>query len=326
MKILVLGGTVFLGRYVVEAALERGHEVTMFNRGQTNPDLFPEVEKLKGDRGGDLSALQGRRWDAVVDPANIPHHVRASAELLADAVDHYSFVSSVDVYVDIGDTPIDENWKLATLPDENIEDMTLETNGERKALCERIVQEVMLGRGLIYRPGLIVGPHDPTDRFTYWARRVSQGGRVLAPGNPERAHQIIDVQDLAEWNVRMVESGGTGIYNTEGPDYRLTMGHMLGECKAVTGSDAEFVWVEKEFFDELGEQSYSGMPPWLEDPLGLVEMSCGKAIKSGLTFRPLADTIAHSLKWDAERGAGGQVKVGPSLQREKELLEAWARR
>ena len=187
MKILVLGGTVFLGRYVVEAALERGHEVTMFNRGQTEPDLFPDVEKLRGDRGGDLSALQGRRWDAVVDPGRIPRHVRASTELLADVVDHYSFVSSNNVYADVGDVPVQENWKVATLPDENLEEMT---GGGRKALCEHIVEETMPGRGMIYRPGLIVGPHDRTDRLTYWARRVSQGGKVLAPGYPERQQQI----------------------------------------------------------------------------------------------------------------------------------------
>ena len=327
MKILVLGGTLFVGRHLVEAALARGHEVTLFNRGQTNPDLFPEVEKLKGDRSGDLSALRGRRWDAVVDPSgHIPRHVRASAELLADAVDHYSFVSTINVYADVGDATIDENWKLATLPDESSEERTGGTSGGRKALCERIVEEVMPGRALNYRPALIVGPHDPSDRFTYWVRRVSQGGKVLVPGYPERPQQIIDVRDMAEWNIRMAESGQGGVYTAGGPDYRLTMGHMLDECKVVTGSDAEFVWVGAEFFDEQGERSYSSMPPWPDDPLGLMTINCEKIIKAGLTFRPLADTISDTLKWDAGRGAGGQGRKGPSLQREKDLLEAWSGR
>ena len=351
MKILVFGGTLFLGRHVVEAALARGHEVTLFNRGVTNPDLFPEVEKLKGDRDGDLTALQGRRWDAVVDPSGYsPRIVRASVELLADAVDHYSFVSSVDIYVDAGDEPIDENWKVAAFPDENAKKMgnpgskmsldkgiwervsTDEAGTSRKALCEHIVQEVMPGRALVYRAGLIVGPHDRTDRFTYWARRVSQGGKVLAPGYPEWPQQIIDVRDLAEWNVRMAESRQDGVYNTGGPDYRLTMGRILDECKAVTGSDAELVWVDGEFLIEQGEQSYDGMPPFLDNALGLIDMNRQKAIKAGLTFRPLADTITDSLEWDAERDLDAPipfplpVRVGPSLEREKELLEAWARR
>ena len=333
MKILVFGGTLFLGLHVVEAALERGHEVTLFNRGVTYPELFPDVEKLKGDRDGDLTALRGRRWDAVVDPSGyIARIVRASVELLADAVDHYSFVSTNGVYVDAGDEPVHEDWKVATLPDESVEEWTSETIIGHKARCERIVQEAMPGRALVYRAGLIVGPHDRTDRFTYWARRVSQGGKVLAPGYPERPQQIIDVRDLAEWNVRMAESGQGGVYNTEGPDYRLTMGGILDECKAVTGSDAEFVWVDGEFLEEQGEQSYGGMPPWLDNASGLIEMNCEKAIKAGLTFRPLADTITESLKWDAERDLDAPlpfplpVRVGPTPQREKELLEAWARR
>ena len=333
MKLLVFGGTLFLGRHVVEAALARGHEVTLFNRGVTYPELFPDLEKLKGDRGGDLSALRGRRWDAVVDPSGYQAPVvRASVELMADAVDHYSFVSSNGVYVDVGDELVDENWKVATLTDESVYERTESSIWGHKVRCERIVQEVMPGRALVYRAGIIVGPHDRTDRFTYWARRVSQGGKVLAPGYPERPQQIIDVRDLAEWNVRMAESGQGGVYNTEGPDYRLTMGGILDECKAVTGSDAELVWVDGEFLEEQGEQSYDGMPPWLGDPSGLIEMNCEKAIKAGLTFRPLADTITDSLEWDAERDLDAPlpfplpVRVGPSLEREKELLEAWARR
>lgn len=350
MKILVFGGTLFLGRHVVEAALARGHEVTLFNRGVTNPDLFPDVEKIKGDRGDDLSALRGRRWDAVVDPSGYsPTIVRSSVEFLADAVDHYSLVSSIDVYVDAGNEPIDENWKIAALADENAKRMsndgsfidekgiwsrvsTDDAGTSRKALCEWIVQDVMSGRAMVYRPGVIVGPHDRTDRFTYWVRRVSQGGKVLVPGSPDRLQQIMDVRDLGEWNVHMAESRQIGVYNTEGPDYPLTMGQIVDECKRVTGSDAELVWVDGEFLEEHGEESYDRMPPWLKEPLGLRQMNCDKAIKAGLIFRPLADTIRASLEWDAERNLDAKIpfplptRVGPSLQREKELLEAWYRR
>ena len=321
MNILVLGGTKFVGLHIVKEALSRGHEVTLFNRGQTNPDIFPDAETIIGDRRGDLDVLKGRRWDAVIDPSNIPLQVRASIELLADAVDHYTFVSSVGAYGGVGDTQIGENWKLAELADESLEEVI--DFGGQKALCEKIVKDVMPGRTLIYRPGLIVGPNDPTDRFTYWVRRVSAGGEVLAPGYPERPQQIIDVRDLSEWNVRMLELGVTGIYNTAGPDYELTMGQMLKEIKIATNSDAEFVWVDEEFLNSQEEYNYEGMPPWLEDPLGVLDMNCAKAINSGLTFRPASDTILASLEWDSTRGHGNFVRCGPTLDEEHELLNKW---
>ena len=324
MKLLIFGGTLFVGRHMVEAALARGHEVTLFNRGVTYPDLFPNVEKIKGDRFVDLSPLNDRRWDAVLDPVGYsPKATRASVEFFGDTIDHYTYVSSNNAYADVGDTPVDENSKV---------NESVENTDDRGFGGDLIVQEVMRERGLVYRAGLIVGPHDRTDRLTYWARRISQGGRVLVPGYPERPQQIIDVRDLTEWNIRMVEAGQGGLYNTEGPDYQLTMGRMLDECKTVTGSDAELVWVDRKFLNEQGERSFDGMPPWLEDPEGLIQMNCKKAIKAGLTFRPLADIISDSLKWDTERDLdaplpfGLPVRVGPSLQREKELLEAWDKR
>ncbi len=220
MRILILGGTVFVGRHLVEAALARGHEVTLFNRGQHGPDLYPGVEKLRGDRDGGLDALRGRRWDAAIDTCGyVPRIVRASATLLANAVDHYTFISSVSVYPEAHTRHLDEDSPVGALDDESVEDVTPETYGPLKALCEQAAEGAMSGRALTIRPGLIVGPHDPTDRFTYWPRRVAQGGEVLAPGRPERPVQIIDARDLAAWTLQLVASGARGVYNATGPDY-----------------------------------------------------------------------------------------------------------
>src|SRR5579872_4273010 len=232
MKLLILGGTVFLGRHIVEAALARGHEVTLFNRGQHNPDLFPEVEKLRGDRNGDLAALQGRQWDAAIDTSGfVPRVVRASAEALANAVKHYTFISSISVYADFTKLGIDESSPVAKLVDESVEEVTGETYGGLKALCEQAAEEALPGKVLIVRPGLIVGPDDQTDRFTYWPYRVAQGGEMLAPGRPAHQEQFIDVRDLAQWIVRMVEAGKTGVYNATGPDYVLSTQQLLEVCK-----------------------------------------------------------------------------------------------
>src|SRR5574337_1126119 len=234
MRLLILGGTVFLGRHLVEVAIARRHEITLFNRGQHNPDLFSHVEKLRGNRDGDLTALQGRRWDVVIDTCGfVPRIVRASTELLADAIDHYVFISSLSVFKDFSVSGMDESAAVSTLADETVEEVNGETYGPLKALCEQAAERVMPGRVLIIRPGLIVGSHDPTDRFAYWPQRVAQGGEVLAPGHPNRAIQMIDVRDLAEWIVQMVETGRSGVYNATGPDYALTMGQLLEACKTV---------------------------------------------------------------------------------------------
>src|SRR5262249_55921530 len=244
MKLLILGGTIFLGRYLVEAALAAGHDVTLFNRGQHNPELYPEVEKLRGDRDGGLAALRGRRWDAVVDTSGyLPRVARASAELLADAVDHYTFISSISVYPHFRSLGTDESAPVDTLDDPNIEEVTGETYGPLKALCEQAAEQALPGRTLVIRPGLIVGPHDYSDRFTYWVRRVAQGGEVLAPERPDWHTQIIDVRDLAEWTLRMAERRLVGVYNATGPAYDLSFGQLLDTCRAVSGSDARFTWV-----------------------------------------------------------------------------------
>lgn len=327
MKLLVLGGTVFLGRHIVAAALAHRHEVTLFNRGQHNPNLFPEVEKLRGNRAGDLEALRGRRWDAVIDTCGyVPRIVRASAELLARSVEHYTFISSISVYADFSVPGLNENAPVGKLQDEAVEEITGETYGPLKALCEQAVENAMPGRALIIRPGLIVGPHDPTDRFTYWPYRVAQGGEVLAPGRPDHPVQIIDVRDLAEWIVRMVEARRTGTYNATGPDYALTMGQLLETCKSVSQSDATFTWVDEKFLLDAGVQPWIAVPLWVpdtEEHRGFSAVNCTKAISDGLIFRPLAETIQDTLAWITTRSSDTPWRAGLQRKREKELLQQW---
>ena len=338
MRILVLGGTVFLGRAFVEAALARGHEVTTFTRGQRNPELFPEVEKLRGDRDGALDALRGREWDAVCDTSGyVPRVVRASAELLREAAPHYTFVSSVSVYAGFAEPGMDEDAPLGELEDPATEAVH-EHYGPLKAACERAVQDVYGEGALVIRPGLIVGPHDPTDRFTYWPRRVAAGGDVLAPAPPERQVQFVDVRDLAEWNVRLAEERVTGVFNATGPTETVTMGAFLDECRSATGSDAHLVWVDGDLLVEAGVEPWMELPLWIpgDDHAGFMSIDVSRAVAAGLTFRPLADTIRDTLAWDAtrpdaERGvfrsqAAGEARVGLEATRERELLEAWATR
>lgn len=331
MKLLILGGTIFVGRYLVDAALAHGHEVTLFNRGRTNPDLFPNVEKLYGDRDGNLTALQNRRWDAVIDISGfLPRVVRASAELLAKAVDHYTFISSVMAYRDLSVSNIDESAPVGTLPDETTEEITDKTYGPLKALCERVIEQIFPGRSLCIRPVVVVGPHDPFDRFIYWVHRVAQGGDVLAPGNPDRCVQILDVRDLAEWLVRLVEADQTGTYNATGPDYPLTMEQMLHECQAISGSDARFVWVSEQFLLEAGIQPgvhpRSEMPLWTtetSDIAHIFSVNCDKAVAAGLAFRPLGETIRDTLHWITTLPPDREWHAGMKRDRELKLLQTW---
>lgn len=338
MKLLILGGTVFLGRYLVESALTRGHEVTLFNRGQHNPDLFPEVEKLRGERDGDLAALRGRHWDAAIDTSGyVPRVVRASAELLASAVAHYTFISSISVYPHFRSLGLDESAALGTLEDSTVEEVNGETYGPLKALCEQAVEQALPGRALVIRPGLIVGPHDASDRFTYWVRRVAQGGAVLAPAHPGWHTQLIDVRDLADWTVRMVQQKQVGVYNATGPEYDLTIGQLLETCRAVSGSDARFTWVSEQFLLEQEVGPWIELPLWIPqsdpDMLGFSDVSCAKAIAAGLAFRGLAQTVRDTLEWDAGRLGQSdapaqtlQMRAGLSREREQALLQAWAKR
>ena len=340
MKLLILGGTIFLGRYLVEHALERGHDVTLFNRGKHAPDLFPGVHKLRGDRDGDLTALQARSWDAVIDTCGyLPRIVRASAELLADRVQHYTFISSISVYEPLRQPGMDESAPLGTLADPHVEDITGETYGPLKALCEQAAEQAMPGRVLQIRPGLIVGPHDYSERFTYWPRRIGQGGEVLAPGEPTERVQFIDVRDLANWTIHMVEARQTGVYNATGPDYPLTMGQFLTTCQTALDSDATTTWVDESFLLQAGVNPWTELPLWLPTTTnpefaGFQAVDCSKALAAGLTFRPLTHTIHDTRAWDAERDrvaeqADMQRAEQPttlSRERESELLQAWHRR
>jgi 2'-hydroxyisoflavone reductase len=257
----------------------------------------------------------------------VPRIVRASAEALAGAVEHYTFVSSISVYASFSTIGIDEQAPVGKLADESVEQVDGETYGPLKALCEQAAEQALPGRVLNLRPGLIVGPHDPTDRFTYWPQRVAEGGAVLAPNRPEHGTQIIDVRDLAEWTVQMVEARQVGIYNATGPEYRLTMGQLLDACRAVSGSDAQISWVSERFLLDAGVQPWSELPLWVpaEDPsnAGFDAIDCSRAIAAGLRFRPLADTIRDTLAWAATRPADHAWRAGLAREREAELLAAW---
>jgi len=323
MHILILGGTVFLGRHILDAALAAEHEVTLFNRGRHPIRLPQAVERLYGDRDGNLAALAGRRWDAVIDTCGyVPRIVRASANLLADAAPHYTFVSSISVYRDLSAAGIDETAPLGELEDAATEKITGQTYGPLKAACEQVVMEAYPTGALCVRPGLIVGPHDPTDRFTYWPSRVARGGRVLVPGHPEREVQFIDVRDLAEWIVRMVERRRTGVFNATGPARPLTMLALLETCRKVAASDADFVWLEDEFLIEQGVHPYTEAPLWVPGTHDTVD--CHLAISEGLVFRLLEETIQDTLVWDRTRPNGAVRAAGLKPEREQELLSAWS--
>ncbi len=332
MKLLILGGTRFLGRHLVEAAQARGHEITLFNRGISNPNLYPDVEHLRGDRDGDLSALDGRRWDAVIDPSGyVPRLVRAAAEKLAGVVEHYTFISSISVYPDPRLPNVDEDAAVATLEDETTEDVAAAYGG-LKVLCERTVETVLPGRALNVRAGLIVGPHDPTDRFTYWPVRVALGGDILAPGSPERQVQFIDARDLAAWIISMAETRQVGTFNATGPAAALTMGETLAACQSVGGLQSTFTWVSDEFLLEHEVTPFTEMPLWVPETYnGLMSVKIDRALAAGLTFRPLAETIEDTLAWNATRdeefsNKGLRLRGGMMLEREAELLALWRKR
>ena len=321
MRILVLGGTLFLGRHIVEAALARGHDVVLFNRGQCNSHLFPQLEKLRGDRDRDLVALRGGRFDAVVDTSGYrPEQMRAVTRILSEAVAHYTFISSISVYREFPPhRSFDEHAPLAE-GDQGY--------GALKARCEEVLEEVLPGRVARVRPGLIVGPHDPTDRFTYWPRRVGRGGSVLAPGRPERPVQIVDVRDLADWCVRLAEDHRVGVFNAVGPRATLTMGRLLEDCAAVAETIARFIWVPDEDLLAAGVKPWTELPLWVPESDsrvgGMLLADNRRAVAAGLNFRPLADTIRATAQWDRREGAAGHdlpIRVTPiASEREAKLL------
>jgi 2'-hydroxyisoflavone reductase len=336
MKILLIGGTRFVGRHLVDVALARGHSVTLFNRGKSNAELFPNVGQTRGDRANadDLARLQSQTWDAVIDTCGYaPNIVRLSAQALRDYAKHYTFISSISVYADTRVAGIIEDHPVGTLSEEAAnaiqknEDVTGETYGPAKALCEQEVLRAFPNSALVIRPGLIVGPNDPTDRFSYWPVRVAQGGDVLAPGSPDWVTQVIDVRDLAEWTIRRVEAQQTGIYQATGPEHELTFGELLLTCQQASSAQPEVVWANEQWLLNQNVAPWSDLPLWIPttdpDYVGFSRMNCARAIASGLRFRPIAETVRDTLAWHATRGEVDR-KAGLSKARETELLAKWA--
>ena len=323
MKLLVLGGTSFLGRHVVSIALERGHRVTYFHRGKTNPGLFSEAEAIHGDRKTDLGLLDGRRFDAVVDTCGyVPGVVQASLDALKDRVGTYAFVSTISVYPTESWPDVTEETPTPRADDPSAETVTPETYGPLKAACDEAVLSSMPGRALVVRPGLIVGPHDPTDRFTYWVRRMARGGEVLAPLPAERRVSWIDARDLAAWMLTCCEAGRTGLFNAVGPDPHPAMGELLDACRAASGSDAWITWATPEFLEAQDVAPWSDLPLWI--PGIHDDFDCSRARRSGLSFRPMAETVRDTLWWDQTRDPSVPLRAGLTAARERELLAAWA--
>ncbi|MDP7062028.1 MAG: SDR family oxidoreductase [Planctomycetota bacterium] len=327
-KLLVLGGTRFLGPHLVDTALSHGWEVTLFNRGKSAPEMFADLETLIGDRKDDLKALEGGKWDVVIDTSGyVPAHVKASAELLAENVGHYVFISTVSVYDDKEGKPLDEDFPVGKLEDETVEEVNGETYGPLKALCEQAAEAAMPGRVTVVRPGLIVGPLDNSGRFTYWPWRVAQGGEILAPGNPNASIEFIDVRDLADFTFKTIHDSTFGIFNANGPGIGCSMQELLHGCKMVLGADAKFTWVPDKFLlaNEVG--------PWMEMPLWIpAEYPNGhtviaRAVKAGLAHRPPGETIRDTYKWSLS-ALDHPRTLGRSLKAEKEIkvLELWHNR
>ena len=337
LRILILGGTGFTGPYQVRYELSRGHKVTTFNRGKTHPGELPsEVEQLIGDRNGKLDALKGRKWDVAIDnPTTLPAWVRDAAEILKGNVERYVFISTISVYADTS-KGVDETAPLAKYdgPDpykETLEAMKAsgyKTYGPLKALSEKDAEKWFPGKTLIIRPGLIVGPGDETDRFTYWPVRIDRGGEVLAPGKPSDPVQFIDARDLAEWTIRMAENRETGIYNATGAAEPLGIGEMLDQTKSALNSDAKFTWIPAEFLKQQKVEAWSDMPVWAGDELGLARTNISRALAKGLTFRRLTETARDTLAWFESQSQDRQSKLRAGLtpEREAEVLAAWKKK
>jgi len=330
MRLLILGGTHFLGRHAAEAALDRGHELVLFNRGRSAPGLFAGAEEIHGDRDGGLDPLRGRTFDAVLDTSGyLPRVVAQSAGLLASAAERYLFVSSESVYATgPGGPPVDEDGRLAEPPPPEVE-AVMEHYGGLKVACERVVRHAFGERAIVVRPGLIVGPFDPTNRFTYWVRRMHEaadGRPVLAPGSPERQVQFIDVRDLAAWMLDLLEGGPTGVFNADGPAAPLSMAGALEACAAAAEVNPHVVWVDEAFLLERRIEPWMGLPLWIPqyDPDGQA-FDNRRAIGAGLSLRPARDTAADTLAWELARDPGplGETWAGISRAREDEVLAEW---
>jgi 2'-hydroxyisoflavone reductase len=331
LSILILGGTGFIGPHQVRYALHRGHTLTLFNRGRTAPGLFPDVEQLRGDRDtGELTALEGgRQWDVVLDNSAMnPRWVRESAQLLKDRAGQYVFISTQSTYASRAEIGIEETAPVG-MPGTPREEWT--GYGPLKALCEEEAHAAFTDRATIVRPGLIVGPGDRSDRFTYWPVRIHRGGTIVAPGTPRDPVQNIDVRDLCEWLIHMAEEGTAGVFNAIGPASPLSIAEMLYGIRAVTSTPCSFAWVDTALLTELGIRPWSDMPGWMPPTgptAGFARMSNARAVAAGLEFRPLAETARDTLEWFlAERAEEApRLRAGLSPEREAFVLSAWRAR
>jgi len=332
-RILILGGTGFLGPATIEIAQAHGHHVTMFNRGKTRPDLFPGVEKLHGDRDPKkdegLKALEGGTWDAVIDNSGYyPRMVGASAALVAPRTKQYIYISSISAYKEPNPENGTEDAPLATLADPTVEDMGKEYQnyGGLKALCEQAAQKAMPGRTAIVRPGYIVGPDDPSGRFTYWPVRFDKGGEIAVPGAATDPVEIIDVRDLAAWLVRLVEQGTTGVFNACGPEKRLAWGSLVADFQKAGNADAKPVWIPAEFMAKQDGIEFPIWAPFAGETKGFHTWRNDRAVKAGLTFRPALDTVKDTLTWfkAQEKVEKGRTKLAaPTAAQEAKLIAAW---
>ena len=335
LRILVLGGTKFLGVHIVELALQRGHSVSLFNRGKTNADLFPQLEHLKGDRDAQLDSLKGKRWDAVIDDSGyVPRHVRLSAELLAPNVQRYLFISTISVYASFTQ-PNSEDSPLGKIADETTEKVDGGAYGPLKALCEKAAETAMPGRVTVVRPGLIVGPRDPTDRFTYWPARAARGGEMAAPGTPKDRIQFIDSRDLAAFALNLVETQTVGTFNATSPPGMFSMGELVQA--SITAANAAVkpappphaVWLPADFLEKEKVQPWSDMPVWIPESgeyASFAEANVSKALRAGMSIRPIQPTVNDTLAWHLQRPEAERAKLAAGLtpEREQELLKTWA--
>lgn len=328
LKILILGGTNFLGPHLVEELQKHGHEITLFNRGNQDVSRFQNIEMLQGNRDGNLGALKNRWWDAIIDTSgHLPRLVEDSSKILSTATNHYTFISTIGVYKDFHALNIDESYPLAELADEVSEEINEKTYGALKASCEKVVERYFPDHFLVIRPGLIVGPRDPTHRFSYWPLRIFDGGEILAPGSPMQNLQFIDVRDLAKWIVFMVEKQGTGFYNATGPAFSLTFEELLKTCSEVSNKEASFTWVDEDFLIEQGVQDWVELPLWLSykrNMPGFLNVDARKAIQAGLSFRPLIHTILATIDWE-KQNRRDDVHIGIDRKKEQDLLKLWQR-
>jgi 2'-hydroxyisoflavone reductase len=326
VRILFIGGTSFVGRNMAEAAVAAGHEITLFHRGKTGVDLFPEAERVLGDRNGELGTLEGRTWDAAIDVCGyVPRQIREAAGMLADAVGRYCYISSVSALRPTGADVVREDSPLygeQDLEDPSTEVVDWQTYGPLEALCEREAEAGFPGRAVIVRPTYVVGPHDPTDRFTYWVRRAARGDEILVPGPPEAPLQLIDGRDLGAFTIGLVERGETGAFNAVGPAQPITFAEMIAACMGSVGGEAMLVWADPVRLRALGVELETQLPLWDEPAeAGLMRCDPSKSLAAGLRLRPLVETIRDTLAWDRDRGSP-PFRDAITPEREREVLDA----